>query len=235
MQPDGCADPMWCGTSQFGTGARGYPTDMAADPTDTLAHVVAGAFRTASKLRGKRILHPIGHAVTGRVTVSGTASTGAQLLDRSGTYDAQVRLSRAAGLPAPLPDGFGLAVRVLDAYGTGQHQDLLLTSTLAPPKLRRFPLPFFRPSFYGSLLPYDVAGKQLLLGARQHGDRVELHYATTDGPWKQWGELTLGAPLDDDRKIPFNVWTTGGGLEPAGLLMRLRREAYPASREGIDA
>lgn len=208
---------------------------MAADPIETLSHVVAGAFRTASRIRGKRVLHPRGHAVAGRVTVTGTARTGAELLDRPGSYAAQVRLSRAVGLPAPLPDGFGLAVRVLDAYGAGRHQDLLMTSSAAAPWLRRLPLPVFRPSFYGTLLPYDVQGTHLLLGARQVGDRLELLSATPDGPWQPWGELTLGEPLDDGLEIPFNVWTTGGGLAPAGLLMRLRRDAYPASRQGIDA
>jgi hypothetical protein len=204
-------------------------------PTRVLSHAVAGAFHVASKLRGERVLHPRGRTVAGRLTVPGTAATGAELLDRPGIYEAQVRLSRAVGLPAPLPDGFGLAIRVLDAYGLGRHQDLLMTSTFAPPLLRRLPVPFFHASFYGSLLPYDVGDGQLLFGARQDGSRLRLLHATADGPWQPWGELQLGEPLPGGRQIPVNVWTTGGGLVPAGLLMRLRREAYPASRSAVDA
>jgi hypothetical protein len=209
------------------------------------------AFRLASRLRGERAIHARGRTLTGRVRVPGGAGTGAALLDSPGEYDALVRVSRSAGLPLPLPDVLGLAIRVLDAHGPGEHQDLLLDSTLERPLLRRLPVlgrDHLRP-LHGSLLPYDVAGRRLLLGARglpgqgpatldDLPDRFELELllATPHGPWQRWAVLTTEGvlPAPGGRRTRFNPWTTGGGIRPAGPWQQWRRRAYDASHVAPD-
>jgi hypothetical protein len=217
--------------------------------TRPLLTLGTAASRAASKVRGERAVHARGRTLTGRLTVAGGAGTGAPLLDAPGSYDVLVRVSRSAGLPLPLPDVLGLAVRVLDAHGPGEHQDLLLDSTLPQPVVRRLPFP--RRDHLGalhcSLLPYDVAGTRLLLGARAlRGSATlddlpdelswELLLATPHGPWRPWGvvrtDAVLPAPLG--RQARFNPWTTGGGIVPAGPWQQWRRRAYDASHVAPD-
>jgi len=215
--------------------------------------VAAGtaAFRAASRARGERAIHARGRTLEGRLSVPGGAGTGAPLLDAPGSYDVLVRVSRSAGLPLPLPDVLGLAVRVLDAHGPGDHQDMLLDATRPEPLLRRVPWlgrDHLR-VLHGSLLPYDVAGNRVLLGARALPGQgratlddlpdvlsYELLVATARGPWRAWGTVRtsgeLPAPLG--RQTRFNPWTTGGGIRPAGPWQTWRREAYDASHVADD-
>ena len=73
-------------------------------------------------------LHPRGSVVRGTLRRTGAAErTGAAWLDDAGEDSVLVRQSRAVGLPAPVPDIFGLALRV--PTGEGRHGDLLLAST----------------------------------------------------------------------------------------------------------
>ena len=215
--------------------------------------VTAGtaAFRLASRARGERAIHARGHGLTGRLTVTGGLGTGARLLDEPAAYDVLVRFSRSAGLPEPLPDVLGLAVRVLDAHGPDAHQDLLLDSTRPEPLLRRFPWigrDLLSP-LYCSLLPYDVAGTSLLLGARplpgqgSAGLRdlpdevgIGLLVATPHGPWRSWGVVRTTGPLPapGGRRTRFNPWTTGGGIRPAGPWQHWRRASYDASHVAPD-
>ena len=200
-----------------------------------LQRSVPAVIHAASNVRGQRVLHPRGRTYGGRLVVSGGASYGAPLLDEPGSYDVLVRRSRSAGLPAPLPDIHGLAVRVLDCYGPGRHQDWLVDSTLPQPLLRRLPLPRFTPQVYSSLLPYDVGGVKLLLGARATTDGYELLVATPQGPWSQVGHVTVCDVVAGGRQVRFDPWTTGAGITPTGLVQELRRGAYPAAHVGADA
>ena len=203
--------------------------------TSLLQRSVPTVIRAASKVRGQRVLHPRGRTSAGRLVVTGGTSYGAPLLDQPGEYDVLVRRSRSAGLPAPLPDIHGLAVRVLDCYGPGRHQDWLVDSTLPQPLLRRLPLPRLTPQVYSSLLPYDVGGAKLLLGARATSGGYELLVATPHGPWSQVGRVTVGDVVAGGRQVRFDPWTTGEGITPTGLVQELRRGAYPASHVGADA
>ena len=224
---------------------------MTRAPHKPLVAVGTAAFRVASRLRGERAIHAKGRTLTGRLTVAGGAGTGAPLLDAPGSYDALVRVSRAIGLPDPLPDVLGLAVRVLDAHGPGEHQDLLLDSTRPEPVLRRFPRVGRNSlgALYCSLLPYDVAGTHLLVGARPLPGQgraavhdlpdeigLELLVATPRGPWRPWAVLrTAGElPAPGGRQTRFNPWTTGGGIRPAGPWQTWRRRAYDASHVAPD-
>ena len=217
-------------------------------PTLTAPLTTTGTalFRLASRVRGERAIHAKGRTLTGRLTVTGGVGTGAPLLDAPGSYDVLVRASRSVGLPAALPDILGLAIRVLDAHGPGDHQDLLLDSTRAEPVLRRFPWlgRDHLGTLFCSLLPYDVAGTHLLVGARplpgqgrasaeSLPDEVayELLVATAHGPWRPWGVVRTSGelPAPQGRQTRFNPWTTGGRIRPAGPGQIWRRQAYPAS------
>jgi hypothetical protein len=217
----------------------GTPPNVPLLPTPTtplrqVAPAVSAAVRVASLVRGSRVIHGKGRTVAGRLQVLG-GSYGAQLLDTPDEYDAVVRLSRSVGLPAPLPDVHGLAIRIPDAYGTGRHQDLLLDSTASAPFLRRWPLPRRRPRVYSSLHSFDIGGRRRLLGARWNGDELELLTATPHRPWEVFGRLVLDDEITSAPQLQFNVWNTGGGITPVGALQEWRRRSYEASRVGSEA
>lgn len=218
--------------------------------TTPLVAAGTAAFRVASKVRGERAIHARGVTLVGRLTVTGGEGTGVPLLDAPASYDVRVRFSRSVGLPGPLPDVLGLAVRVLDAGGPGRDQDLLLDSTLEPALLRRLPVPMrdHLGALYSSLLAFDVHGSPLLVGARalegsatSLGDlpvhvRLALLVATPHGPWRQVGVLrtTDVLPAPQGRQLRFSPATTGGGLVPPAFL-GWRARAYPATHLGRDA
>ena len=223
-------------------------------PTLPLRPVDAGTavVRLASRLRGERAIHARGRAFTGVVTLPGGLGTGARLLDEPGEHDAVVRFSRSAGLPPWLPDVYGLAVRLVDAHGPERHQDLLLDTTQPAPLLRRLPWPRWDASsaVYGSLLPYDVGGRRMLVGAvpvpgtpparslAALPERLELALllATAHGPWREVGRVRTSGelPAPEGRRLRFTPGMTGGGLRPAGPFQEWRNRSYPASHVAAD-
>src|SRR4051794_12115042 len=112
--------------------------DRPLGPLTPLVDATAGAaaaalFGATSALRRARTFHPDGAAFESTFVVDEPPDrrptpTGSTLFDQAGECPALVRLSRGAGLPEPLPDIFGLAVRVIDAYGPNAHQDLLVNT-----------------------------------------------------------------------------------------------------------
>jgi hypothetical protein len=93
---------------------------------------------------------------------------------------------------------------------------------------------------YSSLLPYDVGGRRLLVGARpapESADVFDLLVAPPRGPWRVAARLTLGSRLEDAvaRELRFDPWNSGGGLIPAGVVNRVRGAAYRGSRRGSAA
>ena len=127
---------------------------------------LAAVFDAMTRLRHGKPIHPRG--IVAQAVVKRTGSTyrrwGVPWLDEPGTNVGIVRFSRAAGLPAPVPDVLGLALR-LKALGT-QH-DLLLATTGMRPGWRHvlFPRRHALRAPYGSLLPYDAAGHRVLIAA----------------------------------------------------------------------
>ncbi len=208
--------------------------------------------RSASRLRGERAIHARGRAFTATVHLPGGAGTGAPLLDTAATYDAVVRVSRSAGLPPWLPDVYGLAVRLVDAHGPGRHQDLLLDAAQPAPLLRRLPWPRWDAStaLYSSLLPYDVGGRRLLVGAvpvpgtpraRSLADLPErfelaLLLASAHGAWREVARVQTSGelPAPAGRQTRFTPANTGGGLRPAGPFQEWRNRSYPASHVADD-
>jgi hypothetical protein len=215
----------------------------AAAESDTPAPIAAAAaagFGALSRLRGARIFHPegVGDAGTLRVGRSHAEYPGVPFLEHAGEYPALFRLSRGVGLPRPLPDILGLAVRLTDVHGPGRHQDFLLVSSVDLPVLHHLLLPTrrgFLGQSFSSVLAYRVAGRLRLVGAQPMA-RGELRYSLALAPllgrWTAVGDLVLGErlPDEDTERLAFNPWNTGAAMRPTGPFMGVRRAAYRGSQ-----
>lgn len=136
----------------------------------------------------------------------------------------RARLSRSVGLPSPLPDVIGLALRIDTSAGPA---DLELAST-GTRVLGRFALvPRRRPSSarLGALLPYRGTRGAVLISASTHSPErlpadlsrlgrtlgetpwhLTLSFATPTGPWRRFAELTLRVdPDQDDTELRFDA------------------------------
>ena len=146
------------------------------------------------------------------------------------------RLSRGVGLPKPLPDVLGLAVRVLDAHGPRRHQDLLLVTSLDVPVLHHLFLPGPLGPYgqsYSSLLPYRIGDRLRLIGALPRRPDFDLTLAPLNGRWgTPWGRLRLEERLSAEASfaLRYNVWNTGGGIRPTGPFQGIRDPAYRGSQ-----
>ena len=154
-----------------------------------------------------------------------------------GEHRAIVRLSRGVGLPKPLPDVLGLAVRILDAHGPRRHQDFLVVTSLDAPLLHHLILPGPLGPYgqsYSSVLPYRVGGQLRLVGALPRRPDFELATAALRGRWEPFGRLRLGERLSREASdaLRFNVWNTGGGIRPTGPFQAIRDPAYRGSQAG---
>lgn len=194
--------------------------------------------RTLGAVRPTRKpLHPDGRVVVGRLRRHGLQpATGVSFLDEAGEETVVVRESRAVGLPPPLPDIHGLAIRVSNPDGT--PGDLLLATT-GWGRLSRFVLTASR-STYGrpmtTLLPYRTAAGPLLLGARSEvRGVVRLAGAVGGGPWRFFADLTLSPDSAADPTISFDpVAHQVTGLEQYPAVVRLREPAYRSARHSRD-
>ena len=160
-------------------------------------------------------------------------------IDGPGTDDAQVRLSRAMGLPSGWPDIFGLAIRI--PLSPDRHSDLLFATTGRTIVGRFTLLPRRRPTAgsYSTLIPYRTASGPLLLSARPGGDRTfTLECARPAGAWRTFGELTLVSVPAGDLGDTDDVGPTfdpvlnqieGLGYYPWAA--RLREGSYRAARQ----
>jgi hypothetical protein len=148
-----------------------------------------------------------------------------------------------------------MSVRVLDAYGSGLHQDFLMVTSVDAPVAHHFFVPADdvqqRP--YSSSLPYRSGDQTLLVGAVPRADSprpgggnelerlaaaaatgqlvFDLAVAEVWGRFRPVAELRVGHPLPPEADaLRFNPWNTGGGLELTRTLNRLRDVAYPLSQ-----
>lgn len=214
--------------------------------------VVASAARAASFAGGQILrtatgmvaarpaakpLHPRGKLSQGKIHRFGDGpTTGAAWLDQAGDDDALVRQSRAVGLPPPLPDIFGLAIRV--PTEEGHHGDMLLAST-GLGRLTRFTLtsglsPRRRPMT--TLLPYRTpAGPVILSAVFQTETKVDLAWAIGSRSWHSFAEVVLDdkEPDDDtaDVSVSFDpIRNVLPGLEIYDWVRLLREPAYVTAR-----
>ncbi|MFP5353381.1 MAG: hypothetical protein ACLGIB_12570 [Actinomycetota bacterium] len=212
----------------------------------------AATFAGLSRLRGHRVFHPYGESFDATLTFERNADRWLpDVLARPRRHDAIVRFSRAVGLPEPLPDIIGMAIKLPDLYGTGWDQDWLLVTSGADPVSRHLLLPTLdllgRP--YSTILPYRRPGGSVTFGARAtngvrarsldqlvaavQGGRVEFAFtiAPEGGDHVRLGGLLLtGVSATPERPLRFNPWNTSSELRPAGALNDLRRETYKASQ-----
>ncbi|MDF9714532.1 hypothetical protein INN71_00860 [Nocardioides sp. ChNu-153] len=228
--------------------------DPAKRTVRTLASVaggaLAGATRTVAAVRpAGKPLHPAGTVVEGVLTRHGAedgAETGVDLLDRPGQTAVTARLSRGVGLPKPVPDVWGLALRLTQEGETG---DLLFASTGWNGPLRHLLVPRWeggqRP--LTTLLPYRTPTGPVVLGAwpvppaeEDGGSAWTLSWARGLGPWHEFGRLDLERAVDDDlsgsdEQLSFDpVQNKIPGLEQYPVVARLRRPAYRTARASRD-
>ncbi len=224
---------------------------------DAAGMALGGALAAVAAVRGAKAFHPAGVSYGARLDVDGAphAPSESRLLSDRAEWPALVRFSRAIGLPRSLPDLLGMSIRIPDAHGPERHQDFLLVSSRDLPVLHHVFLPArdFQQRPYSCSLPYRVGDRSLLVGtlpdpfslrpgghdefdrlaaAAQDGSlRFVLAVAPLSGRFRRVGMLhidgLLASSLDALRFNPFN---SGGGLEPAGVLNRLRDYAYPLSQ-----
>jgi len=197
--------------------------------------ILRGATRIIAARPAAKPLHPRGCVVPGTLHRFGAEDrTGAPWLEEEGDDIVLVRQSRAVGLPSPVPDIFGLAVRV--PTEGGRHGDLLFAST-GLGRLTRFTLtaawsPYRRP--LTTLLPYRTPVGAVLLSAVFRGETtVALAWALGSGPWHPFAELVLHKDASDgaDEPLSFDPLKNAlPGLETYGWVRRLREPSYTTAR-----
>ena len=211
-----------------------------------LAAVPLGAL---ARRRDGKPMHPRGTVLTAVVERTGVPGDwGVHWLRDRARESAVVRLSRGAGLPAPLPDLLGLAVRLPD----GDRPVDLLLSTTGGGRWTRF-LPVLRIDAavpYTSLMGYRSAAGTLRLAAvpdrPRHlpsdpgpvaaaapGTAFRLLVARGAGDWVPFGRLVLGEPvpgLDPDLRFDA-VRNPPPGLLADGPMARFRAPAFAAAQE----
>ncbi len=214
-------------------------------------------FERLSAARGRRIFHPRGDLYRASFTaLDDVATLDAELLRPGSAHAAVVRFSRGLGVPAPLPDFLGVAIRLPSVYGDDRHQDFLLASA-GPGVAKALPVPartFFGPAF-SSLLPYAIGRERLLVGAladarstarsghplaelaaavERRRTRFLLAVGRLATTWRPVALLEILEPLPRaaSAELRFNPWNTSAGIEPIGFPNRIRAPAYRGSQAG---
>lgn len=192
-----------------------------------------GAVRPAAKP-----LHPRGDVRRGSLTRHGLADpTGCRWLDEPGSDTVVARASRAAGLPAPLPDVHGLALQL---HVDGVRGDLLFATTGRGRLTRYVLVPRLGPAApMTTLLPYRTPSGAVVLGLLPldddgDDDRWRLVVARPRGRWRNVGHLAL---LDDVTlpDLSFDpVRHQLPQLDQYAFVTRLREPAYASARRSRD-
>ena len=194
--------------------------------------LLAGATELLADVRAAdKPLHPHGAIRRGQlIRYEVPEPTGVEWLDLPGTDEALVRTSRAIGLPSPLPDFHGLAIRVPE--GSSGHADLLFATTAWNRVGRHLLVPTLGvgPTL-STLLPYRTAAGPVVLGARHVGVSYQLYWAPVGRPWRDFGELRLDSSADPDAEVSFDpMLHHPSGLTPYPWVQRLRSRSYAVAR-----
>ncbi|MGN9844553.1 hypothetical protein ACTMTI_41145 [Nonomuraea sp. H19] len=221
--------------------------------TSAVRSGLAATFDAAARLRKGRPLHPSGLVLDAHLRLHGASRTwGAALLDQRANLSGIARLSRSMGIPPPLPDILGLALRWQQDDATA---DLLLATTGHTTLGRRLLRPATRwTGMYTSLFPYQADDRRLLLGALLRNAKplpatfdalaqaaedgplmLDLVVAAPSGPWQLFGQVELAAPAVSGGPARFNpIQRPIPGLRPAGWLNEVRGAAYTAAQRVPD-
>ena len=211
---------------------------LVATGASATGGALAGVTHQLTRLRrAQKPLHPAGSVVTARLTRTGGSDSGVGWLDDPGEDEVLVRISRAIGLPAVVPDIYGLALRIPTAEGPA---DVLLATT-GLGRLTRFVLTAGREVTarpLTTLLPYRSPRGPLLLAAvpveaASDGSaaRFDLRWSVGLGPWTTFAVLDVPRTAGPDPAISFDaVENPPPGLEQYPWVRRLREPAYAAAR-----
>ncbi|MEU4579431.1 hypothetical protein ACBI99_13970 [Nonomuraea sp. ATR24] len=214
--------------------------------------LVRSGFGAAARLRRGRPLHPAGLVLDARLRVHGTGRVwGAEFLDRRMDLEGIARFSRSTGVPPPLPDILGIALR-------WEQSDLLLASTGHTVLGRRLlrPARAWAPGLYSSLFSYEVGGRRVLIGALPRAGRrlparfdalaravadgpllLDLLVAAPAGPWEVFGQVEVAGPARTDAERPTRfdpVRRPVPGMRQAGWLSEVREAAYSGAQQVAD-
>lgn len=208
------------------TSGTGIPPLPRAPIARLIGTALAGVFAVGQRLRPPRPIHSRGVVLSGTIAwIPDAESSGIAWIDRSPGHPVPVvaRVSRSVGLPAPLPDVIGLALRT---ETDGRPVDLELAST-GRGVPARFALLLHRRAeraTLGALFPYQGPRGPVLLAARTRHGRppatdpreldpaddtswtLTLAHATARGPWHPFARIELRLDLDqDDRGLRFDA------------------------------
>lgn len=187
-------------------------------PAAIAGRLLADGFVLLQRVRHPRPVHPHGVALRGTLRfLTASASTGLPFIDSPPAAEVAVtaRVSRSLGVPSPLPDVIGLAVRIATPTGSA---DMLFASTgfgvpsrfwLAlqrSPSRARFTTLFPYRSTRGPFLlaartiePQDLPSDPIDLARELENTtwRLRVYAATPGGRWHPFAILELGrAPGD---------------------------------------
>jgi hypothetical protein len=201
---------------------------------------------------GRRPVHAKGRTYQATVEMVGQADAALDgtVLDRPGSYPAIVRLSRGFGRRLDEKDVHGLAIRLPDAGGPGNHQDLLLatakpgrhgreSTTTSADYGARFSSTLHLGVPTGAVLVIasplgPVPDDALVNGGAATGLRFELSAQFRRGAQRRVAIVTLGAPLDTsaENELHFTIANDWGGIRPLGVMNDARVVVYLASEHG---
>jgi len=201
--------------------------------------LVGRVFGFAARLRGTKPLHPAGRVGSAVLHLtSPRPDLGVPWLASAGTQPCLVRWSRSAGLPPPLPDVEGFALRLEEQVG-----DLLFAST-GTSAVGRFLLVPRLAGHHGALstlLPVATAAGPLLLkvqpspGEEEPPTVFDLAVALGRASWDSVGVISVHG-WGPDQEIRFEpVDNTPAGMTQYPWIARLRRPAYVWARRSARA
>ena len=209
---------------------------LAAAPGAAVGLVLGAGFGLAARVRRDKPIHPAGHVGTALLDVVGPApELGVPLFARSGQHDCLVRWSRSAGVPSPLPDVEGFALRVRDA-SDGRPADLLFASS-GEGRLTRYTPRLRGPRSHGpmsTLLPVVGATGPLMFLVEPLDDedpplRWRLSVAGAGSHWSTLALLAVTWGCDEAVRFdPVINQFPGTGQYP--LVRVLREPAYAMAR-----
>ena len=221
-----------------------------AELAELAGRLVAVPLGAVARWRGGKPMHPRGVVLDAVLERHGsTPQFGVPWLDAVGTDEVIVRMSRGAGLPAPLPDVLGLAIRMTGDDGT--RVDLLLSTTGRGSIGRLIPVPRRDAAApYGSIMAYRSAVGPVRLAALPEAPAMpsdpepvareaaaggivfRLAAAVGPGEWRAFARLSpTGARRPLDPAFRFDaVRNAPPGLAATGPMARFREPAYATAR-----
>jgi hypothetical protein len=193
------------------------------------------AFAVAARVRpAAKPVHPKGALYAVTIERSGLADeTGVPWIDEPGRSAGLARISKAIGTPGPLPDVYGLALRL--PLEDGAQADILFATT-GLGRLTRFvllPAVGAEQRSYSTLLPYRTEAGPLLLAARPvdaDSGSYDLSCASPGGRWRSFATMTLNGTASEASPSFDPVLNQLPGLEYYDWAARVREGAYSAAR-----